>query len=64
MCPACMASAALVAGSVTTTGGFTALLVKLFRSRKGPPSAGANLATRFKNAIRRRKDHGNTDKQC
>ena len=63
MCPACMASAALVAGSITTTGGFTALLVKLFRSRKGPPSAGANLATRFKNAIRRRKDDGNPDEQ-
>lgn len=63
MCPACMASAVLVAGSITTTGGFTALLVKVFRSRKGAPSAGAKIATRFKNAIRRRKDHGNPDQQ-
>ena len=63
MCPACMASAALVAGSITTTGGFTALLVKVFRSRKEAPSAGAKIATRFKNAIRRRKDHGNPDQQ-
>lgn len=63
MCPACIASAALVAGSVTTTGGFTALLVKLFRSRKAAPSAGATPATRFKNAIRRRKDHGDADEQ-
>jgi hypothetical protein len=58
-----MASAALVAGSVTTTGGFTALLVKIFRSRKDAPSAGAKIATQFKNAIRRRKDHGNPDQQ-
>ena len=63
MCPACLASVALVAGSVTTTGGFTALLVKLFRSRKDAPSADATLATRFKNAIRRREDHGNPDQQ-
>jgi hypothetical protein len=63
MCPACMASAALVAGSVTTTGGFTVLLVKLFRSPKDAPSVGEKIATRFKNAIRRRKEHGNPDQQ-
>lgn len=34
MCPACVASAALVVGSVTTTGGVGALLVKLFRLKK------------------------------
>lgn len=42
MCPACLASAALVAGSVTTTGGLTALAVKIFRSRKDTPSPVAN----------------------
>jgi hypothetical protein len=30
MCPVCITSAALIAGSVTTTGGITALLVKIF----------------------------------
>ncbi|MBZ5651744.1 MAG: hypothetical protein LAO18_14810 [Acidobacteriia bacterium] len=34
MCPVCMASAALVAGSVTTTGGVTAFVVNIFRKRK------------------------------
>ena len=34
MCPACMASAALVAGSVTTTGGVTAFVLNIFRKRK------------------------------
>ncbi len=31
MCPACMASAALVAGSVTTAGGVAAFVVNLIR---------------------------------
>jgi hypothetical protein len=35
MCPVCMASAGLVAGSVVTTGGLTALVVKLFSKKKG-----------------------------
>jgi hypothetical protein len=34
MCPACIASAAIAVGSVTTTGGISALLVKIFRSKK------------------------------
>ena len=34
MCPACAVSAALVVGSVTTTGGVGALLVKILRSKK------------------------------
>jgi len=29
MCPACLASAAMMAGSVVSSGGLTALLVKL-----------------------------------
>jgi hypothetical protein len=34
MCPACLTGAALVAGSVTTTGGLSVLLLKIFRLRK------------------------------
>jgi hypothetical protein len=34
MCPACLASAALMVGSVVSTGGLTALAVKIFRSKK------------------------------
>jgi hypothetical protein len=36
MCPACMASAALMVGSVLSTGGLTALIVKIFRWKKSP----------------------------
>lgn len=34
MCPACMASAALLAGGVITTGGFAALVAKIFHARR------------------------------
>ena len=34
MCPACVASAAMAVGGVTTTGGVSALLLKIFRLRK------------------------------
>jgi hypothetical protein len=34
MCPECIANAALVAGSVISTGGIGALVAKLFRSKK------------------------------
>ena len=34
MCPACMASAALMAGSVISTGGITALAVRVVRGKK------------------------------
>ena len=40
MCPACMASAALIAGSVTTTGGLTALVLKIVRWKKNVKIAG------------------------
>jgi hypothetical protein len=33
MCPACVASAAWVAAGVTSTGGFSAVVVKLLRSK-------------------------------
>jgi len=34
MCPACIANAALVAGSVISTGGIGALVAKMVRSKK------------------------------
>ena len=34
MCPACIASAALMISSVMSTGGLTALAAKLVRSKK------------------------------
>lgn len=35
MCPACVASAAVVVGSAVSTGGVTALIVKVLRKKKG-----------------------------
>lgn len=35
MCPACVASAAMVVGSAVSTGGVTALVVKVLRKKKG-----------------------------
>ena len=35
MCAACMASAALLAGGVITTGGLTALVGKIFHTKRG-----------------------------
>ena len=34
MCPACLASAALLLGSVISIGGLNVLAVKVFRSKK------------------------------
>ncbi|HVN18259.1 MAG TPA: hypothetical protein VMU05_05780 [Dongiaceae bacterium] len=34
MCPACVASAGVVVGSVVSSGGLTALVVKLVRKKK------------------------------
>ena len=35
MCPACIASAGMVVGSVASTGGVTALVMKVLRKKKG-----------------------------
>ena len=40
MCPACIASAALMVGSVISTGGLTALVVKILRSKKSAKASG------------------------
>lgn len=34
MCPACVASAGLIVGSVVSTGGVTALVAKILRKKK------------------------------
>jgi hypothetical protein len=44
-----MASAALVAGTVTTTGGFTALIVRLLRSKKNAEISGLKNAPHKEN---------------
>ena len=38
MCPACIASAGVVVGSAVSTGGLTALVVKVLRKKKGEKS--------------------------
>lgn len=53
MCPACMASAALMAGSVMSTGGVAALALKIVRGKKkGEPQDDSTN-------INRRNDDGN-----
>ena len=34
MCPVCLATAAIIAGSATGTGGLTALVARIIRKRK------------------------------
>ena len=38
MCPACIASAGVVVGSVVSTGGLTALVAKVLRKKKSKKS--------------------------
>ena len=38
MCPACIASAGVVLGSAVSTGGLTALVVKVLRKKKDDKS--------------------------
>lgn len=38
MCPACIASAGMVVGSVVSTGGVTALVMKVLRKKKSEKS--------------------------
>ena len=45
MCPACMASAALLASGVITTGGLTALAGKMFRTAKPAKTDGLEPST-------------------
>ncbi len=57
MCPVCMASAALMAGSVMSTGGVAAIVVKMVRSKKSEQKDGS------KNVTERKSDYGNHDEQ-
>jgi hypothetical protein len=57
MCPACMASAAMLVGSVVSTGGLAALAVKIFRLKKSDKASGPEKTSQ------RRTDHGNSDEQ-
>lgn len=57
MCPACIASAALMAGSVMSTGGIAAIALRIVRGKKGGQqdnSTGMN---------ERRNDDGNHDNE-
>jgi hypothetical protein len=56
MCPACISSAALMAGSVMSTGGIAALAVKLVRSKKSGPDDNSQRE------MERSNEHGNDDK--
>lgn len=62
MCPACLASAAAVAGSVMSTGGIAAFAVKLVRSKKRNPAENSHNETE-KNKAERSNDHANDDQQ-
>jgi hypothetical protein len=55
MCPACMASAAVMAGTVMSTGGIAALAVRIVRGKKGGSQDNS------KNVTERRNDDGNHD---
>ena len=55
MCPACMASAALMAGSVMSTGGIAALAVRIVRGKRN----GSQEVSQ--NVTERRNDDGNHD---
>ena len=57
MCPACMASAALMAGSVMSTGGVAALALKLVRGKKKGEAKDDST-----NITDRRNDDGNDER--
>jgi len=57
MCPACMANAALMAGSVMSTGGIAAPAVKVVRRKKSGQHDNSN------NLTERRNEDGNNDNQ-
>jgi hypothetical protein len=56
MCPACMVSAAVMAGSVMSTGGIAAFAVKIVRKKKSGPKDNS------KNVTERRNDDGNDER--
>jgi hypothetical protein len=66
MCPACMASAALMAGSVVSTGGIAALAVKVVRGIKGgqKETSKHNIEQpNIEQSIERRNENGDHDNE-
>jgi hypothetical protein len=57
MCPACIASAASMAGSVMSTGGVAALAIKIVRGKKNGPQDSSKSITE------RRNDNDNNDNE-
>ncbi len=55
MCPACIAGAAWIIGSVVTASGISALGAKVFRSKRSTKT--------YENATQRRDGHDHSDKQ-
>ncbi len=62
MCPACLANAAVVAGSVMSTGGIAAFAVKLVRTKKRGPADNSSKEIE-KNESERSNDRANDDQQ-
>jgi hypothetical protein len=55
MCPACIANAALMAGSVMSTGGIAAFAVTMVRGKK-------SRSEKSMNETERRNDNGNNER--
>jgi hypothetical protein len=56
MCPVCLATAALIAGSASGTGGLTALVVSMFR-RKSHSKFPTNIEPHIKQEKENRDGH-------
>ena len=61
MCPACLANAAVMAGSVMSTGGVAALALKLVRVKKSGPAD--KSSSEEKTESEGSNDHANYDQQ-
>jgi hypothetical protein len=58
-----MASAAVMVGSVMSTGGIAAFAVKLVRTKKRGPADDSSNETQKKNETERSNDHANDAQQ-
>jgi hypothetical protein len=58
MCPACMATAVLMAGGLMSSGGLAALLIKLSRSKQSERTISSN------NPTQRRNENGDCNDDC
>lgn len=61
MCPACMASAAVIAGSVVSTGGITAMVVKVLRVKEKRQARVSTYRTEGRNEDGYSDKHGTGD---